>query len=99
KPDDSRSFGRVKFAAQDVDECLDGEFDEDKRLGDEVVATSHHGFGAVVEVVEAGDKDNGGFLVHRQAAQLVAEFVAGHARHVHVEQHEVVLIFGKQFEG
>src|ERR1039457_3002808 len=99
KPDDYRSFGRLKFAAQDVDEGLDGEFDEEKRLGDEIVAASHHGFDAVVKVVEAGDKDNGGFLVQRQVAQLGAEFVAGHARHVHVEKHEVELFFRKQLEG
>jgi hypothetical protein len=33
-------LGQLKFAAQDVDEGLDGEFDEEKRLGDEIVATT-----------------------------------------------------------
>ena len=69
-----RSFGRLQFAAQDVDERLDGEFDVEKRLGDEVVAAGHPGTGAVVKVAEDGDKDDGGFLVRRQAAQLGAKF-------------------------
>src|ERR1035438_10759872 len=99
KPDDSRSFGRLKFAAQDVDEGLDGEFDEEKWFGNEVVAAGHHGTGAVVEVAEGGSENDRSFLVQRQAAQPGAKFVAGHARHAHVEKHEVELIFGKQLEG
>ena len=49
-----------------MDEGLDGEFDEEKRLGNEVVAAGHHGTGAVVEVAEGGNENDRSFLVQRQ---------------------------------
>ena len=57
------------------------------------------GIGAAVEIAQRGDKDDGRFFVLRQVAQFGAEFVAVHAGHVHVEEHEVEFFSVKQFEG
>ena len=35
-------FHGLQFGAQDVDEGFDGEFNEQKRFGDEVIATGNH---------------------------------------------------------
>src|SRR5580693_5502156 len=35
------SFQRLQFAAQHMGEGFDGEFDEQKRLGDEIIAAGH----------------------------------------------------------
>src|SRR5208282_6542300 len=83
----------------DVSEGLDGEFDKQKRFGDEVVAAGHHGAGAAVETAQRGDEDDGGLFVLRQSAQFGAEFVAGHDGHVHVEEHQVEMFFPEQLEG
>jgi hypothetical protein len=59
---------------------------------------------AIMELVrlskslKAGDEDDGGFFVLRHGAQFGAEFKAGHAGHVHVEENEVEF-FSAAFEG
>ncbi len=81
-----------------MDEGFDGEFDEEKGFADEIVAAGHHGTGAIVKIAQGGDKNDGGFLVLRQGAELGAEFIAGHAGHVHIEEDEVEIIFREQLE-
>ena len=80
-------------------EGLDGEFDEEKRLGDEVVAAAHGGVGAALEISEAGDEDDRGLFVTVETAQLGAEFKSVHARHIDVQEDEVEIFFGKEVEG
>ena len=62
----SRYSGRLrsfKAAAQDVNQRLDRKFDEEKRLGDEIVSAAHGGIGPAFEIVQAGDKNDGRLFV------------------------------------
>jgi len=60
----------LQFAAEDVDEGLDSEFDGEKRFGDKIVAADHGRFGAVIQVVEVGDKDDGRGFVAGEGAEF-----------------------------
>ena len=86
-------FSSVEFAAEDVEECFDGQFHEEERFGDEIVAAAHGGIGAAFEVVEAGDKDDGRFFVSGQGAHFCAELKAVHAGHVDVEKDQIEMFF------
>src|SRR5450756_592238 len=87
-----------KAAAHDVHERFDGEFDEQKGLGDEIVSAAHGGTGAALEIVQAGDEDDGRFGVAGQRAEFAAQFEAGHVGHVHVEKNQIEFLFRKQLE-
>src|ERR1035438_4618249 len=89
------SLNRLQLPAQNMDEGLDGEFDEEKRFGDEIIAAGHGGAGAVVEVAQSGDEDDGGLFMGGQGAEFGAEFKAAHAGHVHVQKDKVKRLFGQ----
>src|SRR5471030_366962 len=89
----------LQFSAQNMDQSFNRQLDEEKRLGDEIVAAGHGGTGAVVEVAQAGDEHYGRLLVEWQCAELGAKFKAGHAGHVHVKEHEVKIAFGEKLVG
>src|SRR5260221_11146163 len=61
-----RLFGGLEPAAQDEYQRLDGEFDEQKRLGDQIAAAAHGRVGAALEVGHARDEDDGSGFVERE---------------------------------
>jgi hypothetical protein len=75
---------RREFVAQDVDQGLDGEFNEEKRFGDEIIAAGHHGTRAIIEIVQTGDKYHGRALLMIQVAEAGAEFKPAHAGHIDI---------------
>src|SRR5439155_1911145 len=63
---------RVELSAQHIDQCFDGQFHEQKRLRDEVIASTYYRTGPAFEIFQTGDEDHGRFLVRRQRAQFGA---------------------------
>src|SRR6185437_4528035 len=54
---------------------------------------------AIFEIVEGGDKNDRRFFVVGQRAQFFAQLKSGEARHVDVQQHEVVIVLLEHREG
>jgi hypothetical protein len=50
---------RLGFGPHQVRQGFDGQFDHEKWLGNQIVAAREGGLGSAVEVVEAGDEDDG----------------------------------------
>ena len=93
------AWSRHEAGAQDVQEGFHGQFDKEKRLGDEIVAAAHGGAGAAFETGESGDEDNGSFFVKWQGPQFGAELKPGHARHINIKEDEVEFVLTDQIEG
>src|SRR5579884_473890 len=97
----SRWSGWSRFgesSAQDVHHRLDGEFHEEKRLGNQIVSAAHGGVGAAFKIGEPGDEHHGSSFISHKGAQLGAKFKPVHSRHVHIEKDEVICVFGKHVQ-
>jgi len=81
-----------------VEEGFDGELGRREGLGDEIVAAMHFCLRAGVEVVDAGDKNDGHFAAVSEAADFAAEIEAGQLGHEDIEQDEIETILPADIE-
>src|SRR5438477_8162849 len=90
----SASLFACQAASQDVGQGFDAELDEHEGLGNQIGAAAQAGTGAALKVSEACDKDDWGSLVGGHRADFGAKFEAIHARHLNVEEDQIVSRFG-----